>query len=477
MRRRSFLRTGLTAGAALSVSATAATGAPAATQDSTSNVSSTPQDATPSSYEPLGRVEIDRAAETVVGDDGDIAYVATTTGFATVDVSDPADPTVLAREGGITVDGTPLIEILDVEVDGNRLVVPGPANPTSEEVFHGFCCYDVSDPADPTPAIEPYETGFHIHNCYLEGDRLFVVSNGSPPAANELVIFDLGDDTVTERGRWALLDYDSTWEDLYWLARYVHDVYVQDDIAYLPFWNAGTYLVDVSDPDAPAYVSHVVDPELDRDEQRTLDDETAQFSLPGNDHYAAVDDTGDLMAVGREAWATGSDDPDGAGGIDLYDISDPTTPTHQASIDAPAADDESYRGGTWTTAHNFELRNGRLYSAWYQGGVKIHDVSDPADPTELAAWRDAETTGFWTARILDPETAFVASSTDVIPKAGTTGELVTFPTDPDSGDTESGSDDGGAIGESIPGFTGAAGAMGLAGGMVGAAWLRRRLRS
>lgn len=438
-------------------------------------------------YEPLGRVPVSGAAEAVVAGDGETVAVAVATGFATVDVSDPADPTILAEERDIELEGETLSQILDVTVDGDRLVAAGPANPGFGVM--GFRCYDISDPEDPV-SIGAYETGYHIHNCYLEDELLFVVANTQQE--NPLAVYDLGGDEISNVGTWSLLDHEPGWRDIDWYARYLHDVYVQDGIAYLAHWNAGTYLVDVSDPTEPEYVSHVTDTTLA--EQREIDDwEDAVYGLPGNDHYAAVDETGDLMAVGREAWATGGAEPDRPGGIDLYDVSDPAEPAHRGSIDPPRTTDESNEGGTWTTSHNFELRDGRLYSSWYRAGVKIHDVSDPADPEQLAWWRDPAETGFWTARVLEPGETFVASSTEAIPGTSLEGALYTFPieageqTDPPSlqdpdgwgADSNGTNETNGAANEtdadgdddSIPGFTGLTG---LAVGGMGLEWLRRR---
>ena len=457
MQRRDFLRTSGAAGVTLALSEAVVT--------ATTRATAAAAESAPDSYEPLGRVDVTGAAEAVVGDDGETAYLATTDGFATVDISDPSEPELLEDRFPLEVDDAPFREILDVKVDGDRLVVAGPANQQADDVFHGFELYDVSDPADPVAVGDPYETGYHIHNCFLADDLLYVVANSE--AENPLVIFDVSDDDVAEIGRWSLVEHEPEWQEVYWLARYNHDVYVHDEIAYLAHWNAGTYLIDVSDPTEPEYVSRVMD--IDLEESLALDDNEAQMGLPGNDHYSAVDDTGDLLAVGREAWATGGDEPDGPGGIDLYDVSDPTEPGKLASINAPPADDASYYGEEWTTAHNFELRDDRLYSSWYQGGVKIHDVSDPTEPEELAHWRDTDTAGFWTARVADPGETFVASSTPLIPGAETEGALYTFSTDPDPDSSASGDPL-----DSIPGFTGAAGLAGVAGGAVALEWLRRR---
>ncbi|OLZ39832.1 hypothetical protein A6E15_02005 [Natrinema saccharevitans] len=465
MERRAFLRASAV-GVSLSGAATVTT---ARTGSAT---------ARQASYEPLGRVDIEAAAEAVVGDDGDTAYLATTTGFATVDVSDPAEPTVLA-ERDVEIGGESLRNVLDVSVDGDRLVVAGPANPGYEPM--GVRCYDVRDPAEPTP-VDEYETDFHIHNCTLAGDRLFVAENDFETGTNALAIFDVADG-IEQVGSWSLLDREPGWRDRPFLGRYLHDVTVQDDVAYLPYWNAGTYLVDVSDPTAPAYVSHVADTTLEA--QRGAGRDDTVYGLPGNDHYAAVDEAGDLLAVGREAWATGGDAPDRPGEIDLYDVSDPAEPVHRGSIDPPRTDAERYADGEWTTSHNFDLRNDRLYSSWYRGGVKIHDVSDPNEPEQLAWWRDPDETAFWTARVAVPGETFVASSTEAIPTTALEGALYTFPIesgeqadppslrdpDPSNGSDGNGAGDDTASDDSIPGFTGLAA---LAGGAAGLEWLRRR---
>ena len=453
MQRRAFLRAGGAAGIGVGASLTV----PGSVGASPTPVASLSAGATPTGYEPLGSVEVPGAAEAVVGDGGDVAYLATTDGFATVDVSDPSGPDVLAERSSIEVDGDPLTDVWDVDVDGGRLAVVGPAHRTSDDVFHGIVVYDVSDPADPVRVGQPHETGYHIHNCYLAEDLLYVVANREDE--NPLVVFDVSDDEPTEIGRWSLLEHEPGWADVYWRARYLHDVYVHEGVAYLAHWNAGTYLLDVSEPTDPEYLSRVMETSLE--EQRDLADEDAQLGLPGNDHYSAVDENGDLLAVGREAWETGGAEPDGPGGIDLYDVSDPSAPERLASIDAPEADDESYDGGEWTTAHNFELRDGRLYSSWYQGGVTVHDVTDPAAPEALATWRDPDVAGFWTARVAGDGDVFVASSTSMIPETDTEGALYTFPTAVEPADP-------------IPGLTGAAGVAGVAGGAIGLEWLRRR---
>ncbi len=425
------------------------------------------------SYEPLGQLSIEGTAEAVVGDDGETAYVAATDGFVAVDVADPTDPTLLAEERALTVDGVDIAEVLDVKTAGDRLLVAAPANQTSRDVFHGLLLYDISSPATPE-RVATYETGYHVHNCFLDGETAYAVRN--QPGTTALEIFAV-DDGIEPIGQWSLLEREPDWAEASWLVRYLHDVYVHDDLAVLAHWNAGTILLDVSDPADPTFVSRVQDTDL----EATLDlEETdAQRGLPGNDHYAAVDETGDLLAVGREAWATGGDEPDGPGGIDLYDLSDPTVPEHVSTIDPPRANTEGYNGGLWTTAHNFELREGELYSSWYQGGVAIHDVSEPATPRVRARWRDAETAAFWTARVLEPGETFIASSTPLVPNADTEGGLYTLPIT--AGSQTDHPDDGIEYPEPVDGGRGVGALAGIGVGVGGTglalAWLARRARA
>ncbi|MFC7044491.1 hypothetical protein ACFQH6_02900 [Halobacteriaceae archaeon GCM10025711] len=93
----------------------------------------------PGPYRPLGSVPVDGAKEVVVGDDARTAYVATTDGFATVDLSTSSDPTVLAERRDLLGDREdgPLRQIYDVKVAGDRLVVAGPANPLDGDVVRG----------------------------------------------------------------------------------------------------------------------------------------------------------------------------------------------------------------------------------------------------------------------------------------------------------------------------------------------------
>ncbi len=339
--------------------------------------------------EPLGRLSVPGAKELVVDDD--VAYVATTDGFATVDTADPTDPTLLAERRGLLADHPdgPLTGVQDGKLYGDRYAVAGPANPV--DGLRAAAVFDVSDPAAPE-RLAVHETPFYNHNVDLDDETLYLCGNDGD--RNPLVCVDLA--TGETVGRWSVLDADDRWADVDPGLRQLHDVTVVDGVAYCPYLEAGTWLVDVSDPTDPTAVTGLRgrDPEaladLGRGERRE-----ATFTLPGNDHFAAPRGADDpVLALNEEAWATDPEAPISAvGGVELWNHE---AGERLARIDAPPTDDPTL-DGTWTTAHNFDFVGDRLYTSWYRGGVRVHDVSDPTAPRELGAWRD-ETTEFWTAR-------------------------------------------------------------------------------
>jgi hypothetical protein len=359
-------------------------------------------------FAPLARVDVDGTKEAVVRDDGRIAYLAVTDGYAVVDVADPAEPRVVAERRGILADREdgPLHLIQDLKEDGDRLLVVGPAHGGHD--LHAAILVDVSNPADPR-RVAVFETDYPIHNCDLADGYAYLTNFDGE--RNPLVVLDVRGDDPAEVARWSIVDHDGAWADVPPGLRPLHDVSVVGDVACLAHWDAGTWLVDVSDPADPTYLGNVT--EYSPDALAELDSRAARRQSrlpPGNDHYATLDETGTLLAVGKESWAVDVDGKvvGGPSGVALYDVSTPAEPVHLSTI-APPSTPEPTRSGLWTTAHNLDLRGGTLYTSWYDGGVTRHDVSDPANPTRESWWRDPDTARFWTAQVAVPGEFFVAS--------------------------------------------------------------------
>lgn len=377
-------------------------------------------------YRPLSRLRIPGAKEAVVGDDGWV-YLATTDGYATVDASDPADPTVVADVRSVTSRGSsvPLRRIYDVKYDDDRLLVAG--QEFSDRVGTlGFAVVDVSDPANPKQVLFE-ELDFSIHNCYLDGDVAYLTSG--PDDHDSFTVYDVSGTEATELATWRVVEANEEWEAAYGAGGpSAHDLWVQDGFAYAACWDAGVFVVDVSDPADPQYVSEFGG--YDPDELAAMSDaerRRARVRPPGNAHYTATDPSGDLLGVGGEAWEFEGEG--GPMGIDLYDVSDPADPALRSTVDPPAL---SGSDSAWTTSHNFEIRDGVLYSSWYNGGVRRHDVSDPTAPVEETWWRRPDATSFWTARVLEPGETFVASTME---RRGAYPGLYVFPDEPGQSQT------------------------------------------
>lgn len=396
----------------------------------------------PTGSSPLGQLALSGAYELVTSPDGHTAYVATGDGIAVIDLVSPTTPRRIATRRELLADSDdgPMTDVQDVALSRDRLLVVGPAHPG--DGAHGVIVFDVSDRTAPR-RIAAHETDTHIHNCDFDGRYAYLTASGRE--SSPLLVLDT--ETGSEVGSWSVLDADQRWSRVARTLRPLHDVWVQDGIAYLAYWDAGTWILDVTDPADPTPVSRV----RGRD-ATTLSGlgspEREQREPPGNDHFVTVNDDATLLGVGSESWAS-DNGSGGPSGIELFDITDPTDPESLSTIEPPPTSDGT-RGGVLTTAHNFELTAERCYSAWYNGGVRVHDVSDPTAPRELFRWRDSTTTSFWTAQ--RGAGCFVASNTDTNGGSDLTPGVYTFP-DPQSGaeaaDAVGGAGDGFGIGAAV----------------------------
>ncbi len=418
MNRRSVLRRGAALPFALS-------GAAAVTEAAGSSRQA-------DSSDPLAELRVPKAKEVVLSADGRTAFLAVTDGFAVVDLTDPRSPTVVHenREPWAGEGNGRLEQIYDVKLDRETdlLAVVGPANPRN--AWRGVIVYDVSDPTAPEK-VAVHETDSFNHNCFATGGHVYLPENTSE--RNSMVVVDARAGEAV--GRWSIADVDEQWTEVgpNWV---LHDLSVHDDVAYLAYWDAGTWAVDVSDPTAPELLAKVRGRDPETFVEMTGSEARRDYSEPpGNDHYVATNDDGTLLGISVESWDTDpSDDTGGPGGITLYDISDPTAAEELAFIAPPPTDDPTF-GGTWTTSHNFSFRGDRLYTSWYEGGVRVYDVSDPSAPALLARWRDSDAASMWTAVPAGDRDFFVGTSHRDGPRASSESSadraaLYTFPEPP-----------------------------------------------
>ena len=390
------------------------------------------EEAEANGLEVAGTATVEGAKEVVVQDEH--AYVATTGtretedgveqfgGLATVDLAEPTAPEPVDRVE-LPDDEFPTPDTPDVKVEGD---IAGLADDSSFPYAGGVAFFDVSDPAD-VELRSVYHPQAAIHNLFIDGEYAYLVINeptwiesDEQPVVDRIRPFgetgiEIVDISEPERparaARWKLKD------DLPEYARagvnYSHDLYVQDGLAYVAYWDAGVIALDVSDPTEPEPVSQFgAAPDADEEiPPLSLGAGQAEFmevfprerfyALPGNVHYVEPSPGGDFLYAGEETFLG---EP---GGIDVWDVGDLDDPRDVARIDAPPGGAEIDPGTEFDpedrevllglhTAHNFDVREERLHSAWYGGGVRVHDVSDPESPAEIASF-ESEDAAFWTA--------------------------------------------------------------------------------
>jgi hypothetical protein len=148
-----------------------------------------------------------------------------------------------------------------------------------------------------------------------------------------------------------------------------------------------TQIWDVSDPLAPVTIGHIVQP-------------FNQFN-----HSVAFTHDGKYMVLGEEA-IVGNECVGGpTGALFIYDMSDPALPVPLGYFGIPRgplpAGSPDYDRNTWCSSHLFNFIPGTytLVSSWYAGGMNVIDFSEPSTPVEIAHYMGTgdDITNYWSA--------------------------------------------------------------------------------
>ncbi len=160
------------------------------------------------------------------------------------DVTDPANPVLT---DSVLVDAQ---SINDVAVnEAGTLAAFGRRGARSRR--NGVVLLDLADPAHPRQISEYWETVTGgVQSVFFSGDRLFVVDAG----AAALVVLDVSNPREPRpSARWTLETENTD--------RFLSDVFVQDGLAYLSYWDDGLVILDVGrgikggTPDRPRLLS------------------------------------------------------------------------------------------------------------------------------------------------------------------------------------------------------------------------------
>ena len=265
------------------------------------------------------------------------------------DVTDPASPVVV---DSVTVDGR---RVNDVKINDDRTI----AIVTSENASNrqnGITLLDIQDPAHPE-IIAHYTRGLTggVHNVWFVGDLVYAINDGTL----DVHIIDISDPTQPfEAGRWGL-DKNN---------KYLHDVSVVDGLAYLSYWDDGLVVLDVGDgrwggtPTEPQFISSY---------NYRYDIGGTQY---GNTHHAIR--YKNYVFLGDEIFGCpGCEGPRGY--VHVMDVSDIENPREVAEFKLPEAG-----------SHNLWVEDDLLYIAYYQGGLRVVDVSGELRGDLLAQGRE-----------------------------------------------------------------------------------------
>jgi hypothetical protein len=294
------------------------------------------------------------------GVDGrDYALTGSKFGDGVTMVWDVTDPSNIFKTDSIEVDARTTNDV-KVSPDGRYGAI---SREGASNRRNGVVILDLADPAHPRVASTFEGNGVTggVHNMYATNDYLFALAGG-----DKYVILDVSD---LENPRF-VSEYNHP-------NSRVHDVWVHDGLAYSAEWETGVVVVDVGNG---RWGGSIEDPVF-----------VTSFPLTTGSTHAVFpyyqESTGRfLLVVGDErvqrnglAWGgTGPDhrqqyDPEtGKGGYpratsgytQIVDFTDPTNPVQLARY-------EVSEYGT----HNMWVEDDVLYQAYYEGGVRMVDIS------------------------------------------------------------------------------------------------------
>ncbi|MBT8461455.1 MAG: Ig-like domain-containing protein [Gemmatimonadetes bacterium] len=274
------------------------------------------------------------------GTDGrDYAYTGTMDA-ATMYAWDVTDPTNPVITDSVKVDGRRQNDV-KINADATLAII------TSEGASNrrnGFTILDISDAAHPT-IITHFTDGLTggVHNVWIEGNIVYAVHNGT----NAVHIVDISDPAnPLNVGRWQV---DNP-------ARSLHDIMVLDGLAYLSYWDDGLVVLDVGagikdgTPIEPQFVSQY--------KYRTQHGAESY----GNTHHAIR--YKNYVFLGDEIFGCSECVNGPRGHVHVVDVTDIENPSEVATYWVPEAG-----------VHNLWAENDKLYVAYYQGGLRVVDIS------------------------------------------------------------------------------------------------------
>ena len=254
---------------------------------------------------------------------------------------DVTDPGQIRKIDSIKVDARTVNDV-KVSEDGKISVI---SREGASNRKNGIVIIDTTNPYD-VNIISEYTTNLTggVHNVFIyenhvyalsNGERFYVINIEDPSNPYEVGMFEIG-----EKGQ------------------AIHDVWVEDGIAYTSNWKHGVYIIDVGNGVAGGSPSNPV--------------VMSNYSYESGAHHATFPfkskSTGKFYTIlGDEIFPQGIDlysTNETAGFLHFVDFTDIDNPVEVARYELPGHG-----------SHNYWIEDDILYVAMYTGGVRIVDIS------------------------------------------------------------------------------------------------------
>jgi hypothetical protein len=295
-------------------------------------------------------------------------------------VWDVTDPTRPVLTDSVVVDAR-VVNDVTVNADATLAVI---TREHASSRRNGVVLLDIADAAHPVVLTEYSEslTG-GVHTTFIEGSHLYAVHNGTA----DLHVIDISNprDPV-EVARWGIRAHP---------AKYLHDVWVEDGLAYLSYWDDGLIVLDVGNgirggsPGEPVFVSQA---------RYRYQWQGREY---GNTHMAVPYTNAEgrrYVFVGDEIFPQGWDVARGfvpGGYLHVFDVTDVERPVEVAWYRLPEA-------GT----HNIWIHDDVLYLAYYNAGLRALDVSGTLRGDLLRQGREIAALATTDSQALHPDRPF-----------------------------------------------------------------------
>ena len=254
---------------------------------------------------------------------------------------DVSNPSNLKKIDSVQVDARTVNDV-KVSQDGKICVI---SREGASDRKNGIILLDVTNPGD-VKIISTYTKNLTggVHNVFIDNNHIYALSNGeryyilnidNPLEPLEVGMFEVGKE-----------------------GQAIHDVWIENGIAYSSNWRDGVYLVDVGNGIAGGSPSNPVS--------------FGNYSYNSGAHHATFPykskSTGKFYTVlGDEIFPKGVN-PNGtnetAGFLHFVDFTDTKNPKEVAKYELPTHG-----------SHNFWIKDDILYVAMYTGGLRIVDIS------------------------------------------------------------------------------------------------------